>query len=73
MRVDVNVDGDITPYGAKTKNFTIAGISATCNLEQATSVFTAFIGTIGGGTFDSLTAQRTITQGVTGYGDDYST
>ena len=65
MKVDVDNDGNISPYGTKTKYFTIAGISATCSLAESATVFNAFLGTIGGGTFDSLSTVRTITQGVT--------
>ena len=68
MNVDMNADGFIaqsvdTVTG--TKAISIGGISAGTNLAGANAVFTAFLGNIAGGSFDSLTAKKTITQGVT--------
>lgn len=67
MKVDLNTDGKIaqsgdTVKGAKTP--AIAGIKAAATLAEAKAVFNAFYGTIGGATYDSLSAVKTITQGV---------
>ena len=54
---------DDTVTGA-TKQITIPGIKAAATLAEANTVFGAFLGNIAGGTFDSLSAVKTITQGV---------
>lgn len=68
MNVPMNGDGFIAQDGdtvAGTKAISIGGISAGANLAGANAVFTAFLGNIAGGSFDSLTAKKTIVQGVT--------
>lgn len=46
------------------KQVTIPGIKAGATLAEANTVFNAFLGDIAGGSFDSLSAVKTITQGV---------
>ena len=68
MNVPMNADGFIAQSGetaAATKAITIQGISATASLSGANAVFQAFLGDIAGGSFDSLTAKRTMSGGVT--------
>ena len=60
-------DGKIAQIGDTvngTKLFTIPGIRNGASLSQANAVFDKFIGIIGGGEFDSLSATRTIKEGV---------
>lgn len=47
-----------------TKLVTMPGIKAAATLTEANTVFNAFLGNIAGGSFDSLSAVKTITQGV---------
>lgn len=68
MKVDTNTNGTIAQTGDTvkgTKQPTLAGIKANANLAEATAVFDAFYGTLGGATYDSLTAVKTISQEVT--------
>lgn len=68
MNVPMNEDGFIAQSGETTKStkaISIGGISAGANLAGANAVFTAFLGNIAGGSFDSLTAKRTMSGGVT--------
>ena len=67
MEVPLNADGDIATNGetfAGVKKVNIEGIKATATLVQASTVFDAFYGTIADTSFDSLSAKKTITQGV---------
>ncbi len=67
MNVDMTADGFIAQSGdtvASTKAISIPGIKAGATLAEANAVFTAFLGNIAGGTSDSLTAKKTIVQGV---------
>lgn len=65
LQIPTDKSGNIDPDGLYSKYFTIAGISATCTLAESMKVFDAFIGDIANTTYDSLSAVRTITQGVT--------
>ena len=67
MKIDINADGKIaqtgdTVVGSKTPS--LAGIKPTATLAEAKTVFDAFYGQIAGASYDSLTAVKTITQGV---------
>ena len=67
MNVPMNGDGFIAQDGDTvkgTKSISIGGISAGANLAGANAVFTAFLN-IAGGSFDSLSAKRTMSGGVT--------
>lgn len=67
MKVNLNTAGNIAQSGDTlkgTKTPSIPGIKAGATLAEATAVFDAFYGTIGGATFDSLTAVKTISQEV---------
>lgn len=67
MNVPMNEDGFIAQSGEpvkSTKAVTIGGLSAGANLAGANAVFTAFLN-IAGGSFDSLSAKRTMSGGVT--------
>ncbi len=68
MKVPVTAEGNIaqtddTLTGA-TKQISIQGIKTNATLAEANTVFNAFVGNIAGGSFDSLSAVKTITQGV---------
>ena len=68
MNVDMNEDGYIAQSGetvAGTKAITIHGIKAAATLAEANAVYDAFFVNIAGGTADSLSAKKTIVQGVT--------
>jgi len=68
MNVGMTADGFIAQTGdtvTSTKSISIPGIKADATLSEANAVFTAFLGNIAGGTSDSLTAKKTVTQGVT--------
>lgn len=68
MNVPMNASGFIAQSGetvSGTKAISIGGISAGANLAGANAVFTAFLGNIAGGSFDSLSAKRTMSGGVT--------
>ncbi len=69
LKVKVNTDanGYIAQPGdtvAGTKNVAIPGFKAAGNLADANTFFNALIGTLAGGTYDSLTAQKTTVQEV---------
>ena len=67
MKVNMNTAGTIAQSGDEvkgTKMPLLAGIKANATLTEATAVYDAFYGTIALGTFDSLTAVKTITQEV---------
>lgn len=60
-------DGNIAQSGDTengAKQVSIPGIKAGATLAESNIVFGNFVGSIGGGTFDSLSAVKTITQGV---------
>ena len=67
MNVPMTSAGTIAQSGdtpASTKSISISGIKADATLSEANTVFETFLGDIAGGSFDSLTAKKTITQGV---------
>ena len=67
MKVSLNEAGTIAQTGDTlkgTKQPTNPGIKAAATLAEATAVWDAFYGTIGGATFDSLSAVKNITQEV---------
>lgn len=67
MPVDMTSDATVaqaTDTASAAKFCTMQGIKRDANLTQATAVFSAFHSSIGGGSFDSLSAQRMITEGV---------
>ena len=68
MNVPMTSAGNIAQDGdtpANTKAVSISGIKATATLSESNTVFDAILGNIAGGSFDSLSAKKTITQGVT--------
>ncbi len=68
MNVDMTSAGNIAQSGdpvSSTKAMTLPGISTSANLAGAKAVFEAFVGNIAGGSYDSLSAKRTMTGGVT--------
>lgn len=69
VKVAINRNGNIADDSQSTQSvkfFTIAGISATSNLNDSMKVFDTFIGqSLCGGRFDEYSAIRTITQKVT--------
>ena len=67
MKVDLNGDGNIKQSGetvASQKVQNLVGVKATATLEQASQVYGAFIGTICGGSYDTLSASRSYKGGV---------
>ncbi len=69
LSVQVNVDSDanIATSGATTagtKKISMKGFKANGTLANANTVFNALLTDICGGTYDSLTANKTINQGV---------
>lgn len=67
MKVNLNADGFIAQSGeevAGAKYFSVSGLSAASSLADAKAFYDATYAAIGGGTFDTLTAQKTITSGV---------
>lgn len=67
MKSPTTSDGYLAQSGdtvTGNKYFSIPGIKASANLAEANTVFNAFLGDIAGGSFDSLSAVKTITQGV---------
>ena len=68
LSVQVNVDSDanIATSGAAvgTKKISMKGFKANGTLANANTVFNALLTDICGGTYDSLTANKTINQGV---------
>lgn len=70
LKVNLNLDSDgtIAQSGATvagTKAISINGFKAAGNLANANTVFDKILTGIGGGTYDSLSATKTISQGVT--------
>lgn len=68
MPVNLKADGTIAQSGdtvAGTTTFTVPGIKANATLTEANTVFNAIVANIGGGSYDSLKAVKTITVGVT--------
>ena len=67
MRADITAAGNIAQSGdtAKgSKQINIVGIKKNATLAESEKVFEKFVGTIGGGSYDSLSAVRTIKEGV---------
>ena len=67
MKVNADAEGNIALAGDAVKGSktpTIQGVKADATLAEATAVFDAFYGEICGATFDSLSAEKTIKQGV---------
>lgn len=67
MKVNLNADGNIAQTGeevAGAKYFSVAGLSAASTLADAKAFYDATYVNIGGGSYDTLTAQKTITTGV---------
>lgn len=67
MKADVNLNGNIAQVGddvAGAKVITIDGIKKNATLAESEKVFDAFLGGICGGSADSLSAVRTIKEGV---------
>ena len=68
MKIALNSSGNIADDSQtiySTKFFTIAGISATADLDDVQIVFDTFLGeSLGGGRYDEYSAVRTITQKV---------
>lgn len=68
MKIPLNSNGNIAQIGdttASVKYYSIAGISATANLEECRTVFNIFYGdSLAGGWPDEYTAQKTIIQTV---------
>lgn len=67
LKVDTNALGNLAQSGetaSGAKLASIPGIKKDANLANTIKVYDAFYGTIGGATFDSLSAVRTIKEGV---------
>lgn len=67
MNVATTAAGNIAQSGdtaAGNKTFSIPGVKQAATLDEAKTVYDAIIGDIAGGTFDSLSATKTITVGV---------
>lgn len=67
MKLPTNANGNIAQSGdttAGTKLYTIPGIKKGATLAEANNVFDKFVGVIGGGDYDSLSAVRTVKEGV---------
>ena len=67
VKLAVNADGNIAQSGEAAtgqKTFTLNGFKAKGNLENANVVFGKLFGDIAGGSYDSLSAEKTVTQGV---------
>lgn len=67
MSVDMTAAGNIAQSGdtvAGSKKPTLKGLKPAATLDEAKTVFDAFYGTIAGATYDTLTAEKTIKQGV---------
>lgn len=68
MAVELNASGNIRQSGetaAGQKVISINGFKATGTLANADTVFNKLIGNIAGGSYDTLSASKVITQGVT--------
>ena len=67
MNVDLNASGNICQDGetaAGQKVISINGFKATGTLANANTVFDKLIGNIAGGNYDTLSASKVTTQGV---------
>ena len=67
MNVDMTADGFIAQSGdtvASTKKPILHGLKANATLAEADKVYGFFYGTLAGGTYDSLSAVKNITQEV---------
>lgn len=67
MKLATNANGNIAQSGetaAGQKAFTLNGFKAKGSLDEANVVFGKIFGNIAGGNFDSLSAEKTVTQGV---------
>lgn len=67
MDVKLNENGTIAQNGETVggkKTFSITGVKQSATLAQAKTVYDAFIGTLAGGTFDTLTAEKWTVQKV---------
>lgn len=67
MRTEVTAAGNIAQWGDVVKGskaINIPGIKKNATLAESEKVFDKFIGVIGGGSYDSLSAVRTIKEGV---------
>ena len=67
MKLPTTADGKIAQIGdtiGGTKLYSIPGIKKNATLAEANTVFEKFVGVIGGGEFDSLSAVRTVKEGV---------
>ena len=67
MNIGLDANGNISQAASDTtasKTFSIPGLKAAATLAESNAVFDAIIGNIAKGTFDSLSATKTITVGV---------
>lgn len=67
MRIPTTAAGNIAQSGDVVKGSklgSIPGIKKDAHLNEVNKVFDAIYGTIGGGSFDSMSAVRTIKEGV---------
>lgn len=67
VKLAMTESGNIAQTGDTVKSqkaFTISGFKARGSLDEANVVFDKLFGTIAGGTYDSLSAEKTVTQGV---------
>lgn len=67
VKVNLNAQGYIAQSGetvAAAKYMSTGGISAAADLDATDAVWGYMFSTIGGGTYDTLTAQKTTTTGV---------
>lgn len=67
MKIGLDLNGNIAQSGdtiAAKKRVSIAGIKKNATLAEANTVFSVFYGQIADATFDSLSAVRTISEGV---------
>lgn len=67
MNVDMTAEGFIAQNGdtvASTKKPLLHGLKADATLAEANTVYNFFYGTLAGGTYDSLSAVKNITQEV---------
>lgn len=67
VKLPINGDGKIAQSGETAvgqKAFTLNGFKAKGSLDEANVVFGKIFGDIAGSNFDSLSAEKTVTQGV---------
>ena len=67
MPVMLNANGTLAQSGETVsgkKNANVPGIKRDATLAQSVKVYDAFYGTIGGASFDSISAVRKISEGV---------